>query len=75
MAGAVEASSSEDTVLSAAVDCELTVTLMAGLGVFDTAISVSFGRLKIPLVILVALKKPYPIRRSYLQVLLNFSTS
>ena len=45
MAGVEEASLTKDTVLSAAVDCELTVTLMAGLGVFDTEISVSFGQL------------------------------
>ena len=45
MAGVEEASLTKDTVLSAAVDCKLTVTLMAGLGVFDTEISVSFGQL------------------------------
>ena len=33
MAGVEEASSTKDTVLSAAVDCELTVMLMAGPGV------------------------------------------
>ena len=48
MAGAEEASSMKDTVLSAAVDCELTVTLMAGLGVFDTEILVSREDVDVP---------------------------